>query len=75
MDLPVADMDPSKSSSPFSKAHLKQMLLGVEGSDGQKGLSFVSFSERVNTNVYQDLLRQHAVPWVHWMYLDVNFVF
>jgi hypothetical protein len=75
MDLPVADMDPSIRISPCSKAHPKQMMLDVVGSDGQKGLSFISFSERVNTNVYQDLLRQHTVPWVHWMYLDVNYVF
>jgi hypothetical protein len=35
-DLPVADVDPDVRISPKSKAPLKQMVLGVIGSDGQK---------------------------------------
>jgi hypothetical protein len=34
--LPVADVDPDVRISPKSKAPLKQMVLGVIGSDGQR---------------------------------------
>jgi hypothetical protein len=35
-DLPVADLDPGVRNSPKFKAPLKQMVLWVVGSDGQK---------------------------------------
>jgi hypothetical protein len=45
-DLPVADVDPDVRISPKSKAPLKQMVLGVIGSDGQKcPIVFVSAGE------------------------------
>ncbi len=61
-DLPVADVDPDVRILPKSKAPLKQMVLGVIGSDDQKcPIIFVSAGERVNADVHQDLLRKHVV--------------
>ncbi len=75
-DLPVADIDPDVRISPKSKAPLKQMVLGVIGSDGQKcPIVFVSAGEHVNADVYQDLLRKHVVPWIQRTYPDGNYVF
>jgi hypothetical protein len=75
-DLPVADVDPDICILPKSKAPLKQMVLGVIGSDGQKcPIVFVSAGERVNTDVYQDLLQKHVVPWIKRTYSDGNYVF
>jgi hypothetical protein len=75
-DLPVADVDPDVRISPKSKAPLKQMVLGVIGSDGQKcPIVFVSAGERVNADVYQGLLRKHVVPWIKRTYPDGNYVF
>jgi hypothetical protein len=54
---------PSICISPFSKAPLKQMVLEVVGSDGQNVQMFC-WPGRVNTDIYQDILRQHMVPWV-----------
>jgi hypothetical protein len=52
------------------------MVLGVVGSDSQKcPIVFISACERVNAYVYQDLLRQHVVPWIKQTYLDSNYVF
>jgi hypothetical protein len=74
--FPVADVDPDIHISAKSKAPLKQMVLGVIGSDGQKcPIVFVGTGERVKANVYQDLLRKHVVPWIQRMYLDGNYVF
>ncbi len=62
MDLLVADLYPYIRTSPKSKAPLKQMVLGVIGSDGQKCLIvFVGAGKRVNSDVYQDLLLKHVV--------------
>jgi hypothetical protein len=73
MDLPVADMDPDVCISPKSKAPLKQMVLGVIGSNGQKcPIVFVGAGERVNANIYQDLLQKHAVPWIQRAYPNGN---
>jgi hypothetical protein len=75
-DLPVADVDPDVRISPKSKTPLKQMVLGVIGSDGQKcPIVFVSASERINADVYQDLLRKHVVPWIQRTYPDGDYVF
>jgi hypothetical protein len=64
-DLPVAYVDSDVPISPKSKAPLKQMVLGVIGSDGQKcPIVFVSAGESVNADVYLDLLRKHVVPWI-----------
>jgi hypothetical protein len=55
-DLPVAEVDPDIRIWPKSKAPLKQMVLGVIASNGQKcPIVFVSAGERVNTNIYLDL--------------------
>jgi hypothetical protein len=52
------------------------MVLGVIGSNGQKcPIVFVSAGERVNADVYQDLLRKHVVPWIQRTYPDGNYVF
>jgi hypothetical protein len=58
-DLLVANMDPSIWISPISKAPLKQMVLGEVGSNSQNcSIVFIDYSEQVNADVYQDLLRQ-----------------
>ncbi len=73
MDLPVADMDPDVCISPKYKAPLKQMVLGVIGSNGQKcPIVFVGAGERVNADIYQDLLQKHAVPWIQRAYPNGN---
>ncbi len=55
-DLPVANVEHGVCISPKSKASLKQMVLGVVGSDSQKcPIVFVGAGERVNAVVYQDL--------------------
>jgi hypothetical protein len=75
-DLPVADVDPDVRISPKSKAPLKQMVLGVIGRDSQKcPLVFICAGERVNGDVYQDLLRKHVVPLIKRTYPDGNYVF
>jgi hypothetical protein len=64
-DLPVADVDPDVCISPKSKAPLKQMVLGVIGSNGQKcPIVFDSAGKRIKADVYQDILRKHVVPWI-----------
>ncbi len=64
-DFPVADVDHDVCISPISKAPLKQMVLGVIGSDGQKcPIVFVGAGKPVNADVSQDLLRKHVVPWI-----------
>jgi hypothetical protein len=75
-DLSVTDVDPDVRISPKSKAPLKQMVLGVIGSDGQKcPIVFVSAGEQVNGDVYQDLLRRHVVLWIKRRYPDGNYIF
>jgi hypothetical protein len=75
-DLPVADVDLDVHISPKSKAPLKQMVLGVIGSDGQKCPSFSLAPVNASTaDVYQDLLRKHVVPWIQRTYPDGNYVF
>jgi hypothetical protein len=75
-DLPVADVDPDVCISPKSKAPLRQMVLGVIGSDGQKFLIvFVGAGERINADVYQDLLQKHVVPGLQRVYPDGNYIF
>jgi hypothetical protein len=72
----MADVDPSIRVSPFSKAPSMQMVLGVVGSSGQKcPIVFVGTGKEVYVDVYQDLLRQHMVPWVQRTYPDGNYVF
>jgi hypothetical protein len=69
-------MEPDVHISPKSKAPLKQMVLRVIGSDDQKcSIVFVGTSEHINAIIYQDLLRQHVVPWIQRMYPDGNYVF
>jgi hypothetical protein len=73
MDLPVADVDPDVCISPKSKAPVKQMVLGVIGSNGQRcPIVFVGAGERVNADIYQDLLQKHAVPWIQRAYPNSN---
>ncbi len=68
-DLPVADVDPSAHFSPKSWAPLKQMALGVVGSDCQKRpIVFIGAGKQVNADIYQELLREHVVSWVQWTY-------
>jgi hypothetical protein len=31
--------------------------------------------ERVNVNIFQDLLWQNVVPWIQWTYPDSNYIF
>jgi DDE superfamily endonuclease/Transposase len=74
--LPVAAVDPNIRITPYAKAPLKQMVLGVMASDGQKCPPvFVAAGERINAVIYQDLLRQHVVPWLKTTYPEGNYVF
>jgi DDE superfamily endonuclease len=74
--LPVAAVDPNIRITAYTKAPLKQMVLGVVGSDGQKCPPiFVAAGERINAAIYQELLRQHVVPWLKRTYPDGNYVF
>ncbi len=52
------------------------MVLGVIGSNGHKcPIVFVGAGERVNVVTYQDLLRQHLVPWIQQTYTGGSYVF
>jgi len=75
-DLPVDKVDPEIRITPFSKAPLKTMVLGVVGSDGKKcPIIFVADGERLDANGYQGLLHQHVLPWISRTYPDGNYVF
>jgi hypothetical protein len=48
----------------------------VVRSDSQKcPIVFIDACKWVNAEVYQDLLRQHVVPWIQQTYPDGNYVF
>jgi hypothetical protein len=69
-------VDPTIRFNHYTKAPLKQMVLGVVASDGRKCPPiFVAAGERINAVVYQDLLQRHVVPWLKRVYPDGNYVF
>jgi hypothetical protein len=73
---PVSDVDPTIRFNHYTKVPLKQMVLGVVASEGQKCPPiFVAAGKRINAAVYQNLLRQHVVPWLQRTYPDGNYVF
>jgi hypothetical protein len=56
---------PSICVSPFSKAPLKQTVMGVVDGDSQKcSIIFVGIGKGLNAKVCQGLLQQHVVTWV-----------
>jgi AraC-like DNA-binding protein len=74
--LPVTEVDPNIRCSYYTKAPLKQMVLGVMASDGNCCPPiFIAAGEKVNAAIYQELLRQHVVPWLQRTYPGGNYVF
>jgi hypothetical protein len=62
-DLPVADVDPDIHISLKSKAPLKQMVLGVIGSDSQKcPIVFVGAGESVNADIIRPFCGRMSSP-------------
>jgi hypothetical protein len=75
-DLPVSEVDPNIRIFPFFKELLNQTLLGIVGKYGQKcHIIFVASCKNVNTDVYQQILRQHVVPWIQRTYPGGNYSF
>ena len=73
---PVKMVDPSIKFNSVCKNPVKVMVLGIVGSDGKKcPIIFIDQDVRINSQIYQDLLAEHFLPWVRENYSPGEYVF
>ena len=74
--VPVKAVDPSIKYNSVTKHPAKVMVLGIVGSDGKKCHPiFIDQNVRMDSKVYQDILRRHFLPWLRENYAPGTYVF
>ena len=75
-NVPVKLVDPDIKYNSVCKNPAKVMVLGIVASDGKKcPVIFIEQNVRMNSQIYQDLLKDHFLPWVRSNYRPGEYVF
>ena len=75
-NVPVKMVEPEIKFNSICKHPAKVMVLGIVGSDGKKCPPiFIDQTIRMDSKVYQDLLKKHFLPWLKANYKEGEYVF
>ena len=74
--VPVKMVEPQVKYNSICKHPAKVMVLGIVASDGKKcPVIFIDQDVRMNSEIYQNLLKEHFLPWLRANYRPGEYVF